>query len=92
MAGKGRWKPSDVIVVEGATDYLTATVEFQGSAVIGIVNGGASALRLVPRPRGMRWYVATDPDAVGRKYAEKVAEAIFPTPAYPFPLVSDGPE
>lgn len=78
--------PREVLVVEGATDFLSAVVELPDMAVLGITSGAASALALVPKVRGQRWYVATDPDTAGRKYAEKVAEYVFPFPVYPFPL------
>ncbi len=85
LQGKAK-APRDVIVVEGASDFLTANVVFEGDAVLGITSGGASALSLVPRVRGQRWYVATDPDEAGRMYARKVAEAVYPHPVYPFPM------
>lgn len=78
--------PSDVVVVEGATDFLTATVQLPECAVIGITSGSATALRLVPRSSGQRWYVATDPDEAGEKYKRQVAQALFPSPVYPFNL------
>lgn len=77
---------NEVVVVEGATDYLTACTRLTGCSVIGVTSGAASAIHLVPRKRNQRWFVATDPDDKGDKYAEQVAEQLFPTPVLPFPM------
>jgi hypothetical protein len=78
--------PAEVVVVEGATDFLTASVVFPRTTILGITSGSAAALGMVPKVRGQRWYVATDPDTAGQRYATAIAEALFPFPVYPFPL------
>jgi len=79
--------PQRVVVVEGATDYLTASTELPDCAILGIASGSPPALSTVPKEKGQRWYVATDPDAAGRRYAKQIAEALYPTPVRPFPMV-----
>lgn len=78
--------PARVLVTEGATDFLSSVTRVNDCFVIGIANGGAKALSLVPKAKGQRWYVGTHPDTAGDKYATSVANAIFPSPVYPLPL------
>lgn len=78
--------PARVLVVEGATDFLSSVTRLDDCAVIGVSSGAAKALYLAPKTKGQRWYVGTDPDTSGDKYAKEVADAIFPTPVYPIPL------
>jgi len=79
-------KTRRALIVEGITDYLCAAEDQAGkSAVLGIASGSASALRLV-NFTGMEVFVATDDDPAGRRYAERVAEAVAPAPCRTLPL------
>lgn len=75
--------PERLLVVEGATDYLSAADQMP---TIGATSGGFVALRLLEIPKTTRVYVGTDPDAAGRVYAQQIADALAPHPARLLPL------
>lgn len=78
-------------IVEGITDYLlVAGSQLSGFATIAVASGSASALEglgptLAKNPR-VRVFVATDPDAAGRKYQREIADAFDPVRVYAVPL------
>lgn len=66
-----------VTVTEGLTDFVAASLwahrtGLNRRAVLGIASGGARAFERVRWPEGMTFYVATDPDKQGERYAAKV--------------------
>ena len=79
-------RPTQALIVEGMTDYLKAAEDRRGqAAVLGIASGSTPALRAIDFS-GVEVYVGTDDDPAGRRYAEKVAEAVSPTPCRMLPL------
>ncbi len=67
----------DVVVTEGATDFLAAAAHLvargERAAVLGIVSGSMQPhlANLLPKGRA-RLLIYTDPDAAGEKYAETI--------------------
>jgi hypothetical protein len=88
-AGLRRWMrgeasaPERLLVVEGATDYLSAADQLP---TIGATSGGFTALRLLDIPKTTRVYIGTDPDKAGRVYAQQIADALAPHPVRLLPL------
>jgi hypothetical protein len=76
---KGEAKPSQVILVEGATDFLStaqAAHDDPNIAVIGGTSGSWSALEEMNIPTNTVFYVGVDSDEVGDRYAQQIAAAI----------------
>ena len=70
--------PSDIVIVEGLTDYLTWS-STQPQPAIGVYAGAAAALATTPFTRRTKVWIGTDDDAVGDKYAEEVADVLSGT-------------
>lgn len=67
-----------VLIVEGLTDTLTASLRYQRAAyaVLGVTSGNAATLGDVKWPSGQRIVVWTDSDKAGDKYAEQIHAAL----------------
>lgn len=75
--------PGRVLLTEGITDYLNGAMRMP---TIGLTNGSFEALRLIRFHRDTRIVSAVDPDAVGDRYEEQLADAIWPAVARDVPL------
>ena len=70
-----------VLIVEGLTDLMRATHAVACGqmpvAVVGGTSGSWRALERVKWPHDLSFYVATDPDPTGHKYAQEIIDAIW---------------
>jgi hypothetical protein len=69
-------RPLEVVIVEGETDFLCAACEDAGEdkirAVFGISSGAWTDAHAIAIPEGATVIIATDNDAAGDKYADKI--------------------
>ena len=73
---RGGVGPDRLWIVEGITDYLTVA---STRPCIGVTSGSFDALRLLKdKLNDTTIFTAMDPDSDGRRYEEKIAEAIYP--------------
>lgn len=75
--------PDRVYIMEGMTDYLAGSLD---GPTIGIVEGSADALRLLPWKEHQRVYVGTHPDMAGDKYAKNIIATLWPRDVKRLPL------
>lgn len=80
LRGKPRAGLDGVLITEGLTDFVTASLEVAARrlpfAVLSAVNGSFPALGKVRWPAGLDAFVFTDPDRAGDRYAEQVCDAL----------------
>jgi hypothetical protein len=70
-----------VIVCEGITDYLSAEQALRNrddTAIFGGTSGSWRGLAKVNWPAGLTFYVATDNDDAGNRYASEIGVAVAP--------------
>lgn len=82
LSGKSA-PPDRLLIVEGATDYLTAAPQMP---TLGYFSGSAAALRTVPITSGTRVYCGVDADEKGDMYENEIANALAPHPVRRIPL------
>lgn len=75
---RGKPRHTTVLVVEGVTDLLRASLlaDQAGVAVLGFASGGTKALGDIRWPEGVTVGIATDEDKAGEQYAEAAAQAL----------------
>lgn len=77
---RGHIPQDGVVLVEGATDTLCATVRLRAmgkhAAVIGIHSGAISAFTQIHWPVGIHVRPWIDTDSAGRKYLEKIKKIL----------------
>lgn len=78
MQGKPN-EVSQVIIVEGLTDYLAAACAARSDDATAVIGGGAGSWKHLASgrvPGHATVYIATDQDAVGERYASEIADAL----------------
>ena len=96
--GRGllRGQPTDVrriVVTEGLTDFLATSSAYRDQpdvAVYGGTEGCWSTFGKVAWPSSAEFYLATDPDSTGDRFARTLTEQLFNWPCYRIPLHSLG--
>ena len=68
--------PEKIWITEGEMDYLT--IAQYGEAAIGIRSGSIQDIGLLRWKNHQTVYIATDNDQAGDRYAEQVAETVYP--------------
>lgn len=70
----------EVLIAEGLTDHVGASLWCKRTGrpwpVISVVSGAAPAFRNIRWPKGGRFFVATDNDAAGDRYAAAIFDAL----------------
>jgi len=81
--GTAPWWSGEVLISEGATDFLTLAIRWGDSAermpaTIGIYQGAWSVSIAARIPNSAAVRILTDPDEAGRRYAAQIRESLSP--------------
>lgn len=68
--------PTQLLVVEGEPDFLTAAIKWSDWPVFGVISGGWTAEFANKIPMGSEVLIGTHHDDAGHKYAEHVAKTV----------------
>jgi hypothetical protein len=68
--------PKTVVIVEGVSDFLTASIEDHEHAVFGIVQGSWQPFHAARIPDDADIIIATDNDKAGDMYADTIAKTL----------------
>jgi len=83
---RGQASPMMVLITEGGTDTLAASLlspPHVPRAILGVGSGAWTADHADQIPPGAELVIATDPDEAGERYAQQIVASL---PDYPHPL------
>lgn len=73
---KPKAAPTQLLIVEGEPDFLTAAIRWRDWPVVGVISGGWTPELASRVPLGSEVLIGTHHDDAGHKYAEQVAKTV----------------